>query len=178
MSTSVPGRDTEYELCIARLIEYVKRARLAPWSPTPAKRAMTALSRKLEELANLLESDPYALSVEDFHNARAEPDFQTIKHGIHMLAESARLAADDLPNPREKPAIGIAAQGFLHIRHAYGLPQPALSNNSPGVLEFGQVCESAGIPLSPERLRGALAEAFNSFDKYDAPEGISDLFRR
>ncbi len=106
--------------------------------------------------------------------------YASIKSGLYCLAESARLTAKSLPDPREKSSIKFAALGFLHLRSWYGFPRPMLSNSSDDVDEFGRIwadiCESKNVPLSPERLRGALSDAFGEFDPHFWPPGIKELF--
>lgn len=189
-----------YQLAVVRLVERTRQMRV-PWSPTPLRNEITRIARRVEELANLLnEAGCAQFDIEAHHDARGLPDptigddgmrieqddsdglpsYARIKSDLCCLAESARLTAESLRDPRERPALGFAALGYLFLRSWYGFPRPTLSNSSGDVDEFGRIwadiCETRSVPLSPERLRGALSDAFKKFDPYLWPPGIEELF--
>jgi hypothetical protein len=203
----MPERDPEppnadYERGIGNLIKVVVRvhdASAGKWSPTPLRHEISEIAIKLDKIADLLGHQGSAQrrieSVHDEPEARQigldgypieesplntkAGSYQETTWRIRWLADSAREAANRLPNPRQKRALPYAAMGLLHLRQRYDFPRPALSNNSEEVNELDRICRAAGIFLSRERLRGALAQALKEFDGYVRPgyEWISELFK-
>lgn len=181
-----------YEAGIARLIEHVRAMHRNEWSPTSKRKALESIAARIYELADLLDEQGTNQSdIEELHNRPPEPevgpdgypvavdDFGCSYKGTIMymrdLAKSARRVADELPDPRRKPALPFAAYALLHLRYQHGLERPALSDGGDAVRELRAVCEAAGIHLSSERLRGALAEALHAFDPHFRPYYIDDL---
>jgi len=186
-----------YERGIRKLIELVSRIHHnTEWNPTEQKKALEDAANKLEELAELLLSGPAAYDLETAHDERGIPErvigldgflieqpesewpsYQSIKWDIRELAMSARIAAERLPNPRKRHALEFAARGLLYLRHDYGFPRVTLSNDSADVSELERVCTSAGLVLSPERYRGALAESLKTFDPHFVEPGYESILK-
>lgn len=174
-----------YDAGIARLIARVRRCHESEceqtWTAT--RRRYEAFAQRAEEFSELM-AEHEATDIESVHDERGEPvkvpgpdgwpveiqddpewpSMQGLKWRIRDLADSARIAAERLPGAREKHALPMAARGLLHLRHDCGFQRPALSNESHDVCELDRVCRTAGIILSRERLRGALAESLKTFD--------------
>ena len=183
-----------YNRAFARLIQRVRALEQTEreWSPTPKRKRIEEVAAKLDELATYLEghgSDQF--DIEEEHNRQPAPEVgpdgwpraverpwpsykATVWH-MRDLAASARRVADDLPSPRKKRALPFAALALLHLRYNHGYARPVLSDSSEDVFELKRLCEEAGIVLSDTRLRGALAEAFDSFDPTFCPYYIEDL---
>jgi hypothetical protein len=194
-----------YEEGIALLVERLKAMHRSEWSPTPKRKAAEAIAARLDELADLLAEDGIAQpSIQQFHDQPPQPQpgidgwpepvvkwvegfpeptmnhrdsySGTIGH-MRALAESARQVAADLPNPRTKPALPFAALALLHLRYEHGYPRPTMYEAGDDVHELQRVTEVAGIVLSPQRLRGALTEAWSRFDPAFVPDYIDELIR-
>lgn len=186
-----------YERGIDKLIEIVSRIHNSGWSPTESRKTIEAIAKKLEETAELLVSGSAQFDIETFHDERGIPEpvigldgypieqptewewpsYQSIKWDIRLLAESARLATEQLPDPRKKPAQEFAARGLLHLRHDYGFQRVSLYDNGIDVIELKRVCERAGIVLSRERYRGLLAESLKTFDPYFIEPGYDLIYK-
>lgn len=194
------AEDNDYERGIKRLIKMVQHVCEAEkeWSPTPLKKDIEKIAATLEETARLLERDGCAqFDIEFLHDERdipvraidlngwpvenktiiERPSYKAVTWYIRGLAESARVAADQLPNPREKRALKYAARGLLHLMHHCGRPCPSLYDNGAGVQEFKQICECAGMNLSVESYRGALAASLKNFDPYYTEQHYDELFQ-
>ncbi len=177
--------NAEYEAGIQRLIQHLAAMQRDSFNPTPLRKRYELFAQRAEEFATLI-AEFSADDLEDVHAERGRPvreiradghvvdvdhdphwpSLETMRWRVRELAESARVAADRLPSPREKRALPLAVRGLLHLRYDHGFPRPTLSDKSEDVQELARVCEKAGIHLSPERLRGALAEELKTFDPH------------
>jgi hypothetical protein len=191
----------DYERAVARLIERVRLMHKSDWSPTPRRKEIEEMASRIHGLAELLDKCGLAQAdIENRHNEKGQPvrrvgtdglpvthdadiSFQSYKAiiwSLRHLADSAREAAEAMPDPRKKLDIEFAALGFLHLRSQYGFRRPFLSNSSEDVAEFGRIwaaiCDVEEPPLSPERLRGVLAIALEQFDPHFLTPGIDELF--
>lgn len=178
-----------YERGIRKLIEKVSRIhkseREKEWNSTAKRKAIEEIAKKLEETADLLTSGSAQFDIESFHDERGIPEraigldgwpveneetdwpsYQSIKSDIRLLAESARQAAEQVPNSRKRFALSFAARGFLHLRHDYGFPPVAKYKDSADVIELERVCSSAGMVLSRESYLGALTDSLKTFDPH------------
>ncbi|MCY0389129.1 hypothetical protein OVY01_18445 [Robbsia sp. Bb-Pol-6] len=185
------GSDEEYEAAKIRLARRVRQMASASWTPTPLRNDLTDLADQLEALTARLQTPGAAQDdIERIHDAKSRPFIAPDEEGYPMavlanhgrlsyagtlgalddLVQSARDAIAALPDPREKPAIGFAALQFLHLRFDFERWPVALSNDSSTVTEFGTMCASAGLVLSPERYRGALSAALKGFDPEFNPD--------
>lgn len=174
--------DDGYARGIERLTEIVKRIHYSEsandkkYGPTQRKGALNKIFAELEKVVSLLELDHSEWLLEEFHNERGIHDrirgerswlsYRSIKCEMRELAESARQAAGQPPDPRKKHALSYAARGFLHLRTHYGRPLPTLYDAGQDLNEFKSLCESAVIMLSAERYRGALSAALATFDPF------------
>lgn len=157
----------------ARLVAWVRRSLSASkeWSPTPLEQELRDLRSQLVALADRAEFGPAWSELEEAHGeAFAEGTqapaavIKTALQGLRELAESARAAADRLPDPRRRSAVDHAALLFVHLHRMYGFDRPALSNKSAAVADFQSLLAEAGRPLSPERARGLLTTALRQLD--------------
>lgn len=164
----------DYLRRLDRLVQEIRAVNEADrqWSPTPERKRYEDFAARAEEFAERILglecTDVEAVHDELRSNDRGEvvngyPCMKSIRQHVLDLAESARVASDRLPNPRARRALPFAALGLLRLRYEFGFPRPALSNSSADVVELDQVCRAAGLVLSRERLRGALAEALSGF---------------
>ncbi len=188
-----------YRLFVTRLVEAVARIYEAEnskdWSPTVAKKNIEAIEKKLTQIANILDEAGCAqFDIENIHNAQGfetvigengwpvkSPieywsSYKSIILNIRDLAESARLAMMEIPDPRKRNALEFAARGYLHLRSLHGFDRPVLSNNGPDVIALKEICEAAGIFLSEERYRGALSESLKNFDPHCLEPGLDSIF--
>jgi hypothetical protein len=85
---------------------------------------------------------------------------------LRELAETAERMADEIPKPRTKPEIPMAADFFLHLWQAAGNGRPTLYDGGPAVTALADALSKAGYSLSPERVRGILTDALNKFDPH------------
>ena len=164
------------------------------WSPTPKRREAEALAIRLVELADYLDGcGTLQFDLEALHDRTPPPVVgedgyprpDVLAESLHCsyketlwrmrdLADSARRVAGELPDPRRKAALPFAVMGFLHLRHRYGFPRPALYAAGPDVADFGSLTERAGIYLSAESLRNALSAGLKDFDPFLIPPGLDD----
>lgn len=185
---------TAYTAGITRLAERAQAMNAVKWSPTPEYRAANALARRLSDLADHLdEGGVLQFDLEELHDrpppsvvgedGYSRPDalaeslqcsYKETIWRIRDLADSARRLADELPDPRRKPALPFAIMVFLHLRSRYGFPRPALTATGAVVADLACLTKSAGIHLSAERLRNALAEGLKNFDPHLIPPGLDD----
>jgi hypothetical protein len=183
-----------YKRGLARLVERVRSLK-DPWNTTVERKEVEKIAERLQEVAALLAASGFAQShIEAVHAERGEPEvtfgfdgypvteepFNFVSYlgtrlAIEELAASAREAADQFPDPRQKQALHFAATGLLHLRHVDGTTYPVLSNNSDDVIELEQLCKEAGIFLARETLRNALAHALKNFDPH-CMGPFADLF--
>lgn len=181
-------QQTAYEQGISRLIEYVRQWSDTP-SPTARRKAISALADRLNDLLRELETSGAAQgAIEDEHDQEPPPEVgfdglpipapkwgvcysETLQH-MWDLVDSAKRAADKLPNPRKRKSLPVAALGLLHLRMTHGFDRPRLSDTSPDVQELKRVCEAAGLIKSAETLRNALSKELQSFDPYYAPPWV------
>ena len=174
-----------YQLGIERLIQRVRQL-AEPWSPTPIKKEIDSLAKRLQALAEDLSVDGVAqFSIECEHDREPETEtgvdgwpiepvsfdirYAGIVHHIKLLAESAKRASSNLPNSRMRHALPFAALGLLYLRHEHDFAPAALSDNSLDVKELERVCNAAGIVLSRESYRNALSDALQKFDVHYVP---------
>jgi hypothetical protein len=188
-----------YEIGIARLIARVREVHEIDhshsWTPRP--RAYEQLAEKADEFAELMaefegtdaeyvfdrldEAEQIGLDGWPVSEPEGGPEpgrYQGLKWRIRELADAARLAGKRLPGPRTKQALPIAARGLLHLWNDCGFSEPVLSDGSEIVGELNRVCCGAGIFLSRERLRGALAESLATFDRHEYGGFDLILYRR
>jgi len=90
-------------------------------------------------------------------------DYRTLLRGLQALAEKAAAIRAAPPLTRD-PAVTLAAEGLVVLRHNFKRSRPTLYGDGPDVLELADICARAGVPRSPERLRNALSEALKHFD--------------
>lgn len=175
-----------YEEAIARLVERVRRGVKAEkdWSPTPLKKELESMERQLRTLAGRIHSKGGWSEIEEAHGhlwaAPGESAHTAIQASIRSmldLAESARYAADILPNPRERPALPDAAMLFLHVLQTYGKHRPTLYDEAPEVKAFEQLLADAGAPRSIVTVRNLLSTALKKFDQFMPPSDLEDLLQ-
>ncbi|CAN5390843.1 hypothetical protein BH11PSE11_BH11PSE11_12360 [soil metagenome] len=183
--------DDKYEKSISKLAARVRLANEAKWSPTPSRKECKRVAKELEKVAKILESTSEAMLIESTHKRRGESEtitgldgwplqervdlewssYEGIKWIIRDLAASARLAADELPDPREKHALHHAALGMLHLRSWHGKKPATAYKNGEAVIELERIAKLAGIVLSREAYLKALKQARATFDfNYIPPE--------
>jgi hypothetical protein len=94
---------------------------------------------------------------------------------MRLLADSAKLAADSLPNSRVRTMLPLAAMALLHLRFMHGLPEPKLGNKSADVQELKSIFDAADVPRSLDALRGALSIAAKKFYPFVFPPGVWEI---
>jgi hypothetical protein len=180
----------EYRRAIEKLTSRVRviyeSERKKEWSPTPTRKECERVAKALDEVAELLATTDAGMLIESVHQDRGKPQtivgedgwpveeesyfewssYQAIKWRIRDLAESARKAAAELPDPRTKFALPHAATGLLHIYHCHGISCPTDYIDGDGVADLKEIAEKAGIHLSPEAYRKVLKEALCTFDPH------------
>lgn len=193
---SVPGGEL-YERGILKLTDKVKRVYAAErasgdqkWNRTAQRKEIEEIAKKLEDAAEILTSCSAQFDLEVFHDKRGLPEevigidgwpepqedsdwpiYQSIKWDIRLLAESARLCAESVPNSRRKFALEFAARGLLHLRFDYEFPPPVKYKDSDDVFELERVCINAGMMLSRESYLNAITKVLKTFDpRYTEPE--------
>lgn len=90
--------------------------------------------------------------------------YQRLYWALRDLAETAEGIAGEAPKPRTKPELTTAAHFFLHLWKEASRPYPRMYDNSEAVIALRNVLKQAGIHLSPERVRGILKGAMESYD--------------
>lgn len=108
------------------------------------------------------------------------PNYLTVRWGLLALADSARAAADSLPDARKQNALPTAALGMLYLRHRHriALSSKPLSDTSREVKELCRICRKAGMWLTAETVRGALSKALREFDpQWPPPPPLDSVLR-
>lgn len=186
-----------YDEAKQKLSDRVRLSHQTDWSPTPSRKECERVAEALERVADLLATTPESQRIESAHEARAEPEtitgldgfpvkeerdedwisYEMMKWKIRDLAESARAAAEELPDPREKHALRHAALGLLHLRSWHGMPYATEYIDGPVNIELEQIAVHAGIILSRAAYLKALKEALSTFDRHFTPPGFHYLFK-
>ncbi len=178
----------DYEASAAKLSEWLAAVRASEWTPTESVRKHRALAKQLEAAAAMLEGrqwtfleyevdrdQPPETGIDGLPIAASETRAGRYSGTVARLREIAEVSArvaDEYPNPRAKPELGQAAGCFLHIWYEAGRPMPAMYDNSEAVTAFKAILDTGRYPLSPERVRGILAKALESFDPSSGPPGF------
>lgn len=158
------------------------------------RKALDRFAAELTRLADRLELTTVTSAIEEVHDRvdevvtvsadgsvskeRAPASLTTFKGALlHMrqLAESARRAASDLPNPRSRVELVFAAEVFVHLRSWHGFARPSLYGRGDDVAELRRILEEAGIKLSAERVRNLLSKALADFDPHLVPLHVSEF---
>ena len=158
---------------------------------TSEARSYCDLADTLDKTAELLNDDRYLYLEEMFNQPLGdyvdfdgkvtrgpfrEVSYKGIYWSLRDLAEFARRTAKDVPSSRKRFAAPFAAMAFLHILYEAGKPMPTLHDNSDATKALQELCEKAGVILSPERIRGLLSDALKDFDPLYFPFcGIEDV---
>lgn len=183
------GREMyDYKASLEALAARVRQMRDSEWSPTPEAKRLREMSADLQAMAESLggcewmnlegvldADDPVETGLDGWpleQSGSNQGKFAQLRSQLLELAEFAAKQAEELPNPRQKGYTDYFADGYLRIRYECGLSLPVLYNQGPDVKEFGELCVSARIPLSPERARGLLAEALKRFEPQEESEGF------
>lgn len=184
-----------YEKAVQRMVKRVSQMAKRDWTPTPTVKECLRVAKVLEDAADVLADTSAAADIERMHERLGDPDYpdgpaigsdgypapydevdwpgyEAITWQMRTLAESARKAAADLPDPRYKPALPAAALAMLHIRHDHSFPQTTSYIDGEGVIELERIALDAGIPpLSRDSYSMALKQALKKFDpRYRPPE--------
>lgn len=118
------------DLLVQRLL-----AMRSEWSPTPLRRQCLTIAAQVEALVHVLEMHGSAQArIEEVHDRPPDPTtgldgwpvpapdlgtpYKSMVWKLRDLADSARRAGDELPNPRAKPATMFAAKAFVRLRSA------------------------------------------------------------
>lgn len=117
--------------------------------------AMKAIARQLDKAVTALES---------LQATQPNRAWSSILEGTRAQAVAARQAAEGIPDGRVAITLRTLSATFVILKSSLGLPKPVLSNTSEDVRQVAALCEAAGLPLSPERIRGALSEACQLLD--------------
>ena len=181
----------DYRESLSRLSERVQKMRQADGSPTAERRELTDLAADLDRVAERLQAGAFIWLQQAFdRDQRAEigldgwpasPDesranrFAGLRLQIMELAECAKREAESLPDARRRGYLDYCADAFLHIRNECEMPHAVLYDKSEAVADFSAVLNAAGIVLSPERVRGLLAEAQKRFHAFEIPDGLLQL---
>jgi hypothetical protein len=180
-----------------KLSARVRVAHESTWSPTPARKECERVAEALENVANLLAASAEAPRIEAAHKERGEPgtaigedgwpvaeedhfewhNYKSIKWIIRDLAKSARVAAEEMPDPRQKHALRHAAMGLLQLRGWHDMPNATAYKDGEVVIELEYIAQRAGIMLSRETYLKALKEAIGQFDKNSLPREFAYLIK-
>lgn len=137
---------------------------LIEWVPKH-RAELKRLASAIEDLQRQIEDSPQAWALEDFHEQRQNPQaFEVAMHHLSDLAESARLAAEQLPRPQSRPALAFAAACWVHFRSFETNGPPSLTDTGADVAELTALCREAGLLRSDASIRSALSRAVKSFD--------------
>lgn len=173
-------------------------AMAGPWSPTALRKECLSIARRLTDLADDLDGASSAWSeIEDEHDKQPPPlvgrdgypipqsyascSYQATVLDMRALAESAKRAAENLPNSRERFALPFAAMGLIHLKVWHGQDVLPIDVLKPIVEELQEICEAAciksnrGESLSGEALRNELRKQWGKFDRCYFPPGIWEV---
>ncbi len=171
--------ELDFEASAAKLSEWLRAIKATDTRPKDAARKYRALAERLATVKQDLD-EPQWLELEAEFD-RPEPGLDgwpipnagRYRTAIRLLGELSRVAAglaDDLPT-KTKPEQGWAAAYFLHLWLETRGDLPTLYDSGEAVTAFGRILEAAGLPLSPERVRGILTHALETFDPTFHPCG-------
>lgn len=183
-----------YNEALAKLMKRVRQIHVnhGAANVTTKKRELEEIATQLDKVIEVLERQGTAQSdIEELHDRPPPPavgfdgypvavdDYGASYKGtigyMRDLADSARRAANEMPDSRAKHALPFAALALLHIRYQHGFPRPAISVTSDDVVELKRVTTEAGIVLSDGRLSNALGAALREFDPHLLPYHIREL---
>jgi hypothetical protein len=197
------GDEAAYQARALRLVRRLQQ--MAPVPGGEAKRGRAHVTRqhaeiaafavKLTSLADELDRLTAVTSaIEDAHDRvvdlnfvgaggsvsteRVPRSFSTFKGAVlemRQLAESAKIAAGELPDSRQRLDLVFAAEVFLHLRCRHGFPRPSLYDDGPDVQALRKLLQDAGIPLSAARVRGLLSGALKDFDPHLIPDYVDEI---
>ena len=146
---------------------------LAPdW--TARRKALLLIANRLLALTGELDQN---LDLEDLHDqAQGAGSYSGACMRMCELANSARQAAAEVPNPRRRPALPFAAEAFIWLRYWNGFPRVSSYVDGTDVEELKCIAERAGIVVSEQRISGALAKAMKTFDRHMVPPHMFEYF--
>lgn len=171
--------ELDFEASAAKLAEWLAGIKATATRPKDEAREYRALAARLAAVAEALDEPQWWELEAEFDRPETGLDGYPIPNAgryraaIRLLGELSDVAAglaDDLPTER-KPELGWAAAYFLHLWLETRGDRPTLSNNSEAASAFGRILEAGGYVLSPERVRGILADALRTFDPTFHPCG-------
>jgi hypothetical protein len=157
--SAAPGFEAE----LARLTADLRTRLKSDCNPTPTRRGLEDLARRLRKMADEVESGTHWSRLEE---ASSEAHVQTTAWSMRELADSSERAASALPEPRRDLVLPWAADAYLRIRHAHGKGQPSLYGDGDDVQTFMQVLQQAGAPRDERTGRRLLSEALKAFDPF------------
>lgn len=189
--------NNDYEKAITKLVARVRLSHETEWSPTESRKECERVAKALEKVADMLSTTSEEMRIEAVHQQRGEPEtftgidglpqqtqskiewpgYQAIKWQIRSLAESARMAADELPHHNEKFALRHAAMGMLILRHFYDFAPATFYKDGEAVIELERIAELAGIFLTREAYLKVLKETIKKFDPHYTPPEFLYLFK-
>ena len=176
---------------VARVVQAVKRQDELDnddGSLTPYRKELEAFVQRLEDLATFLsEATLVAFHVQPIHErphigADGHPiegrprSVLQISDDLSKLAESTRLAIDELPRRRKKTALRLAALGYAHLAYEAGRSRPTSYVNGHDVQEIAQICKSAGLRLSDETIKNELGKQLEFFEPAGWPSDLPRIF--
>ena len=172
-----------YQKCFDQLASRVKRMAVTDWSPTPERKAHDTLGDKIDALLDEIEDNLYWAGLEAAHQELYAPEgdeaasiFTCDVAALRRLGKSARAAAMALPDPRNKPALPVAALGLLWLRADAEFERASLYENGAEVVELERLCKASGIrATSRDNLRKALSKARADVDQRRRPSYIDWL---
>lgn len=161
------------------------------WRPTEEEEQLRSVATDLERMADRIGTDPLLRLKRTFdagETGETGPDgqpgapreprtgrFEVLRMQMRALAETARMEAESMIDPRRREYLDFCADVFLHIRYECEIPRPDLSDKSDAVADFASVCERAGVMLSRKRLRELLDDALRRFDSCEIPDGLARI---
>lgn len=164
----------------AWLRDYREARRAGDLSPTAEARELLALAGRLEKLASDLRANgPLAEAVDQDPPPEIGLDgwplprpsragtFAAFLRSCDEVAGAARVRAEALPDARERPELAEAAGSFIRLWLECGRDRPALYADGEAVTALAGILYAAGVPLSPNRVRGLLSDALRSFYAFD-----------
>lgn len=141
------------------------------------RRALLDLAGQLAALHDVLACDGMAQDAVETEIEQVEGPlaYRVAVANIDRLALAAKRAADALPPAQSRPEVHLAVATLLHLAALNGDPRPSGYEQGDFVQAALAVLADAGVHVTADAVRKALARAWHTFDPSYPPPGVAGL---
>jgi hypothetical protein len=161
----------------ARLSERIRSMHKAQFDMAEHRRKLLRLAAQTEALRDALGGDTVeqeAIEAE-FDAVHGTGGFQTTISRLNDVFDAARQAAAALPPAQSRPAVRLAVSTLLHLAALDGEPRPSGYAQGSFVPDALSVLKDAGVVVTADAVRKALAIAWDTFDTTCPPPDVAAL---